>query len=143
MRRAGCLPRRAGRPRSRAACAARGHRLGVRASGCAGSPASPRGGLGRPGGGRAMRPSHAGDGPEARDPPLGRLWSLARTHVCRVLDFRLYVHTPVHSLSVRPRSAYNYAFLGHTTPLSVVQRKKPHIQALLVTTITVLITAHS
>ena len=40
--------------------------------------ANPRGDLGRPGGGKAMQPSHAGNGPEARDPLVGRLWSLSR-----------------------------------------------------------------
>ena len=76
---------------------------GSRSSGRAGGPASPRGGLGRPGAGRAMRPCHVGDSPEARDPLVGRLWSLVCPHVRREVDFKFIIHTSIHRSCMRHR----------------------------------------
>ena len=51
---------------------------GVSASSRAGSPVSPTGGSERAGAGRAVLPRHTGGGWMARDPPVGRCWSLVR-----------------------------------------------------------------
>ena len=58
------------------------------------------GGSERAGASRAVLPRHAGGGCMARDPPVGRCWSLVRPRARPEPEFRTYIHTSVHSSRV-------------------------------------------